>query len=349
MTRDHGSAVRSAPVEAFVRLPHSWCGASLDGILQVAEAAEALGFAGVSVQDHILSGKAVAPCGHRHLEDDRMVLEPLTTLSFVAARTSRVRLLTGVLVLPFRHPIWVAKTAGTLDVLSKGRLVLGVGVGAPRGRATDGVQNMGPHADIATRESALFELPGPRGRLMDESLEALDRLWRDESATYHGELFDFEGVDLRPQPVQRPRPPIWVGGRADAAHRRAALLADAWFPSQASVEVLAAGRARVLEIAASAGRPEPRFGVNLFVSIDRDGEAARAVVRDGLGHRFRTEAGLFESSLAGTPAEVRDRMLEYVAAGCSAFDLKILPLTLDETLAQMELFARDILPSVSAA
>jgi len=117
MTRDHGSAVRSVPVEAFVRLPHSWCGASLDGILQVAEAAEALGFAGVSVQDHILSGKAVAPCGHRHLEDDRMVLEPLTTLSFVAARTSRVRLLTGVLVLPFRHPIWVAKTAGTLDVL----------------------------------------------------------------------------------------------------------------------------------------------------------------------------------------------------------------------------------------
>ncbi len=346
---DHPPVVRSAPVEVFVRLPHSWCGASLDGILQVAEAAEALGFAGVSVQDHILSGHAVAPCGHRHLEDDRMVLEPLTTLSFVAARTSRVRLLTGILVLPFRHPIWVAKTAGTLDVLSKGRLILGVGVGAPRSRTTDGVQNMGPHADIASRESALFKLPGSRGQIMDESLEALDRLWRDESASYHGELFDFDGVDLRPQPVQRPRPPIWVGGRAEAAHRRAALIADAWFPSQASVEVLAAGRARVLEMAATADRPAPRFAVNLFVSVDRDGDLARDVIRDGLGHRFRTEAGLFESSIAGTPAEVRDRMLAYVDAGCSAFDLKILPLTLDETLAQMELFAREVLPTVMSA
>jgi alkanesulfonate monooxygenase SsuD/methylene tetrahydromethanopterin reductase-like flavin-dependent oxidoreductase (luciferase family) len=184
---------------------------------------------------------------------------------------------------------------------------------------------------------------------MDESLEALDRLWTDGAASYHGDLFDFDGVDLRPLPVQRPRPPIWVGGRADAAHRRAALLAEAWFPSQASVDVLATGRASVLAIAASADRPVPRFGVNLFASVDHDGDAARDVIRDGLGHRFRSPALLFESTLAGTPAEVRDRMLEYVAVGCSAFDLKILPLTLDETIAQMELFARDILPSVTAA
>lgn len=346
---DRAPASRTVPVEAFVRLPHSWCGTSLDSVIAVAEAAEALGFAGVSVQDHVLSGPAVAPCGHRHFEDDRMVLEPLSTLSFVAARTSRVRLLTGVLVLPFRHPIWVAKTAGTLDVLSRGRLILGVGVGAPRGRSTDGVQNLGPHADIASRESALFDLPGPRGRVMDESLEALDRLWGEGPASYHGELFQFADVDLRPLPVQRPRPPIWIGGRAAAAHRRAALLADAWFPSQASVEVLATGRANVLSIAEAAGRPAPRFGVNLFASVDADGDTAREVVRDGLGHRFRSPALLFESTLAGTPADVRDRMLEYVAAGCTAFDLKLLPLTLDETLAQMELIAGKVLPSISAA
>ena len=346
---ERSSTARTTPVEVFVRLPHAWCGASLDAIVQVAEAAEALGFAGVSVQDHLLSGPAIAPCGHRHREDDRMVLEPLATLSFVAARTSRVRLLTGVLVAPFRHPIWIAKTAATLDVLSRGRLVLGVGVGAPPGRTTDGIQELGPHADIATRESALFQLPGPRGRVMDETLEALDALWADGPASYHGRLFDFEGVDLRPLPVQRPRPPIWVGGRADAALRRAALLADAWFPSQASVEVLAAGRASVLAMAAGADRPAPRFGVNLFASIDPDGDAARDTIRDGLGHRFRSPALLFESTLAGTPAEVRERMLEYVAAGCTAFDLKLLPLTADETVAQMGSLAREVLPAVTAA
>ncbi|MGH2406515.1 MAG: LLM class flavin-dependent oxidoreductase [Candidatus Limnocylindrales bacterium] len=343
------AAFEPAPAEVFIRLPHSWCGASIEGVERVAAAAEALGFDGVSVQDHILSSRGTSPCGHRHDGDDRAVLEPLATLSYVAARTTRVKLLTGVLVIPFRNPIWVAKTAGTLDVLSNGRLVLGVGVGWPKARISDGVQLMGLHADLASRESALFDLPGPRWKVMNESLEALDRLWCDDVASYQGELIHFEAIDMRPQTVQRPRPPIWIGGRADAALRRAALLADAWFPSQASVAVLAAGRRRAIEMADAAGRPAPRFAVNLFVSVDRDGDAAREIVRDGLGHRFKTEELLFDSTIAGTPGEVRERMAAYVAAGCSAFDLKILPLATDETLAQVELLAREVLPALHSS
>jgi probable F420-dependent oxidoreductase len=338
----------AAQVEVFVRLPHSWCGASLDGVIRVAEAAEALGFDGVSVQDHMLSSRGTSPCGHNHAGDDRDVLESLATLAYVAARTERLKLLTGVLILPFRGPFWVAKMAATVDVLSNGRLVLGVGVGWPRG-ATDRVQRMSLHADLARRETELFDPPGPRGKLMDESLEALDRLWSEGAATYDGELIRFEGVDLRPRPVQRPRPPIWIGGRADAAHRRAAILADGWFPSQASVGVLAAGRARTLELAAAAGRPAPRTAVNLFASVDPDGGVARDVVRDGLGHRFQTEAALFDATIAGSPAEVRDRMLAYIAAGCSAFDLKILPLATEPTLAQVDLIAREVLPAIREA
>jgi probable F420-dependent oxidoreductase len=300
------------------------------------------------VQDHILSSRGVSPCGHRHDGDDRDVLEPLATLSFVAAVTKRVKLLTGVVVLPFRNPLWVAKMAGTLDVLSNGRLVLGVGIGWPRSRSADGPQVMGRHADLASRETALFDLPGPRWKVMNEWLEALDVLWRDDVATYEGELIRFEGVDLRPRPIQQPRPPIWVGGRAEAVRRRAALLADGWFPSQASVEVLAAGRDEVLAFARSAGRPEPRFAVNMFVSVDADGNVARDVIRDGLGHRFQTEAGMFGATLAGNPDEVRDRMRAYVDAGCSAFDLKILPLSTADTLRQVERLARDVLPAVRA-
>jgi alkanesulfonate monooxygenase SsuD/methylene tetrahydromethanopterin reductase-like flavin-dependent oxidoreductase (luciferase family) len=340
--------VPNAP-KVFVRLPHSWCGASVDGVLRVAEAAESLGFDGVSVQDHILSSRGTSPCGHAHDGDDRDVLESLSTLAFVAARTSRVKLLTGVLVAPFRHPIWVAKAAGAVDVLSGGRLVLGVGIGWPGGRSTDPLQKMSLHAQLARRESDLFVLPGPRAKLMDEWLTALDLLWREDVASYEGELIRFEGVDLRPRPVQRPRPPIWIGGRADPVLRRVALLADGWFPSQASVEVLAAGRARVLEMAEAAGRPTPRFAVNLFVSVDRDRELARDVVRDGLGHRFQTEEGLFASTIAGTPADVVERMRAYIAAGCSAFDLKILPLATAPTLRQVELLARDVLPAFRSA
>jgi probable F420-dependent oxidoreductase len=330
--------------EVFVRLPHSWCGASADAVVRVADAAERLGFDGVSVQDHVLAAHGVAPCGHRHAGDDRNVLESLATLAYVAARTTRVKLLTGVLVVPFRNLVWVAKTGATIDVLSGGRFILGVGVGAPRGRRTDGVQNMGPHADISSRETALFDLPGPRGVLMDEALEALHLLWTEDAPSYRGSQIRFEGVDLYPKPIQRPRPPIWVGGRADAAIRRAATLADGWFPSQASIEVLAEGRARVLAQAAAAGRPTPVFGVNLFLAADRDAAVARDVIRDGLGHRFRTEEGLFDATISGTPAEVARRMSAYVAAGCSVFDLKMLPHTGDSTITQMELLADEVLP-----
>jgi alkanesulfonate monooxygenase SsuD/methylene tetrahydromethanopterin reductase-like flavin-dependent oxidoreductase (luciferase family) len=254
--------------------------------------------------------------------------------------------LTGVVVLPFRHVIWVAKTGATLDAVSGGRLVLGVGIGAPRTRMTDGVQNLGPHAAISARETALFDLPGPRGQLMDESLRALDLLWTQDIATFEGEQVRFEGVDLMPKPVQRPRPPIWVGGRAEQAIRRAAVLADGWFPSQASVSVLAEGREVALAAARQAGRPEPRFGINMFIAVGEDGEAARDVVRDGLGHRFRGEQALFESTIAGSPAEIAGRMRDYVDAGCSVFDLKFLPHTGDASVAQMELLAGSVLPAV---
>jgi alkanesulfonate monooxygenase SsuD/methylene tetrahydromethanopterin reductase-like flavin-dependent oxidoreductase (luciferase family) len=237
----------------------------------------------------------------------------------------------------------------TIDQLSNGRLILGVGIGAPRSRQTDGVQNLGPHADISARETALFDLRGRRGELMDEALEALHRLWTHDTASFLGEQIRFESVDLVPRPVQQPRPPIWVGGRVEAAITRAATLADGWFPSQASIAVLAEGGARVRRLAAEAGRPPPTLGVNLFAALDRKGDQARGIVRDGLGHRFRTEDGLFGATLAGTPDEVAERMLGYVAVGCSVFDLKFLPHRGPDSVRQMELLAQDVLPAVRAA
>ena len=334
--------------EIFIRLPHSWCGASIAGVGEVAAAAEELGFDGVSVQDHILSSSGTSPCGHHHDGDDRMVLEPIATLSYVAARTRRLKLVTGVIVLPFHHVVRLAKSAATLDVLSGGRLVLGVGIGWPKRQLADATQRMSRHADLAGRETALFDLPGSRATRMDEALEALHRLWAAQPATLDGELIRFEGVDMRPLPVQQPHPPIWIGGRVDAVLQRVARWGDGWFPSQASVGTIASGRQRVLELAASLDRPAPRFAVNLFASVAADGDEARNVIRAGLGRRFTDDEALFASTIAGDPAAVVDRVREYHEAGVTALDLKILPLATGATLDQMRLLSAEVLPALAA-
>ena len=127
----------------------------------------------VSVQDHLLAGKSVAPCGHDHSGEDRAVFEGHTTLAYVAARTTRSRLIAGVYVLPYHNPIWLAKETSSLDALSKGRLIVGVGVGALRGRSQDKGQNLGAHRGVAVREFDAFGVEGHRGRMMDEYIRIL--------------------------------------------------------------------------------------------------------------------------------------------------------------------------------
>ena len=335
--------------EIFIRLPHSWCGASVAGVGEVAAAAEELGFDGVSVQDHILSSSGTSPCGHDHDGDDRSVLEPIATLSFVAARTRRLKLVTGVIVLPFHHVVRLAKSAATLDVLSGGRLILGVGIGWPKSRLADATQRMSRHANLAGRETALFDLTGSRATRMDEALEALHRLWAEEPATLDGDLIRFEGVDMRPLPAQQPHPPIWIGGRVDAVLQRVARWGDAWFPSQASVETIASGRRRLLELAEALDRPAPRSAVNLFASVARDRDGARATMRAALGRRFTGDEALFASTVAGNPTDVVNRVREYTAVGVTALDLKILPLATGATLDQMRLLAEEVLPALAAS
>lgn len=337
----------SGQVRLAVRLPHSWCIATLDAIIEVAELADELDM-DVSVQDHLLSDDTVAPCGHAHHGEDRTVFEGHTTLAYVAARTTRARLIAGVYVLPYRQPVWLAKETSSLDALSRGRLIVGVGVGALRGRAQDKGQNLGAHRGIAVREFDTFGVQGHRGRMMDEYIRILDMLWTQESASYEGEFVSFKDIDLFPKPVSRPRPPIWIGGRSEAAQDRAATLADGWFPSQPPVEVLAAGRERIARVSAEAGRPMPSLGINIFAAVDADGDRARDAMRDSLGHRFEGDGPLFDATLAGTPDEVRAHMQRYVDAGVTTFDLKYLPLTLASTTRQMRVLADEVLPSLTS-
>jgi len=336
-------------VRFAVRLPQSWCVADRDALCAVADLADELGM-DISVQDHLLADSSVSPCGDAHPAggEDRTVFEAHTTLAFLAARTERARLIAGVYVLPYRHPVWLAKETSSLDALSNGRLVVGVGVGALRGRAEDKGQDLQAHGGIAVREFDTFAIHGHRGRMMDEYIRVLDALWTQEVATYEGEFVRFEGIDIFPKPVTKPRPPIWVGGRSDAAISRAGRLGEAWFPSQAPVEVIEAGGSELARIARAAGRPTPAMAANLFVSVMADGDATRAAMRDALGHRFRGDEALFSAALAGTPDEVRAHVQRYVDAGVTTFDLKYLPLTVEQTLTQMRVVATEVVPGITA-
>ena len=175
-------------------------------LVQVTQACEAAGFDYVAVCDHVAVPAAQADAMSTSWWDT------VATLSYLAAVTERVRLLSHVYVLPYRHPLVVAKAWATLDALSGGRAILGVGAGHVEGEF-DALEV--PYAD--------------RGRLLDEAIDAVRAALADEFASHHGERWRFEGLGQRPRPVQSALP-IWVGGSSQPALRRAAERGDGWLP-----------------------------------------------------------------------------------------------------------------------
>jgi probable F420-dependent oxidoreductase len=180
--------------------------ASIEDLAQIAEAADRLGYHHLTCSEHI-----ALPAAERERRGTRY-WDPLATLGYLAARTQRIRLATHVLVLAYHHPLEIAKRYGTLDTVSNGRLVLGVGVGSLK-----------EEFDLI---GAPFDNRGPRG---DDALRALRAALSDPEPTYHGEFYSFSGMVVDPCAVQD-RVPIWIGGRTLRSLRRAATLADGWAP-----------------------------------------------------------------------------------------------------------------------
>ncbi len=164
-----------------------------------AEEIEQLGFDILFYRDHVLWHSPV--------------LDPFTMLGAFAARTTIIKLGTGVLLLPLRNPTLVAKMIATLDWLSNGRAILGVGVGGE-------FQKEYEACGISLRE---------RGRRANEGLQVIKALWTNSAATIAGTFSEFEDASMAPRPLQQPHPPIWVGGRVDAALKRAGQYGDGWF------------------------------------------------------------------------------------------------------------------------
>jgi probable F420-dependent oxidoreductase len=206
-------------MDYVVGMPGAGPLATPDAMLTFARHIEDLDFSHLGVADHIVIPRNVES-RYPYTEDGKFVggsgeaFEQFTTLSFLAGQTSKVRLLTTITVLPHRGPLQTAKSVATLDVLSGGRLSLGVGVGWMR-------------EEFNVIGARTYD---HRGALSNEYLEAFIELWTSDNPTFAGKYFQFSNIYFEPKPIQKPYPPIWVAGESPPAIRRAARFGDVWFP-----------------------------------------------------------------------------------------------------------------------
>jgi probable F420-dependent oxidoreductase len=280
-------------------------------VLEVTCEAEALGYDAIWTTDHVLIPRQFPePYGH--------ILEALVTLAYVAPLTQRVRLGISVLVLPQREPVLVAKQIATLDYLSGGRLILGVGAGWAEGEFRF--------------LRARFDDRGPR---MDEYLRVLRTLWREPEPQLEGAYVRISDALFSPRPVQPHGPPIWIGGSSPAALRRAAELGDGWHPVGVSPAAVADGMRRIRELAK---------GRRVIGTL-----RIRVAVGRTLPEQ-RNASGQPLAALSGSPDELIERLEAYRVAGVEELALHFGD-TNDRAslLADMRRFADEVRPRVRAA
>ncbi|MBI2156921.1 MAG: TIGR03619 family F420-dependent LLM class oxidoreductase [Candidatus Rokubacteria bacterium] len=232
------------------------------------------------------------------------VLEPMTTMAAVAARTTRLKFGPSVLIAPFRAPVLAARELAMLDYLSQGRVLPAVGVGVEQEREFHA-------AGVPFKE---------RGRRTDEAIQIMRRCWAEPEVTFAGQFWTLDRVTVLPRPLQQPLP-LWIGGNSEAAMRRAGRLGDGWIPSFIAPEPFRAGVDKTLAFAAEAGRTVPgdHFGALVYYGFDRDPAAARARAAPYIPKGRVDDATLAACTAFGPPAVLVERLEQYVRAGGSKF------------------------------
>jgi probable F420-dependent oxidoreductase len=232
--------------------------ANAENILGVAKRAEALGFDSLWSSDHVVMPARVAsrypysPTGEFLVPTDATWFDPFMPLAAIASVTTRVRLGTSVVIVPYRNPLVLAKMVASLDRLCHGRLILGCGAGWMK------------------EEFDALGVPfQERGARMDESLDIMRILWREGAGTFQGRFYRFADMHLTPKPVQTPHPPIWIAGSSDAALRRTLRRGDGWHPTRVGPEDFRARVATLRDMAAREGKELGRLALCPKTSYDR--------------------------------------------------------------------------------
>ena len=313
------------PVTFGCSLPSRGPMSSPESLRSLAQRSEALGFDSIWVSDHIILPRQVesfypyAADGVATFKPDESYYEPLAALNFLAGCTQRVRLGTHVLILPYRNPVLTAKILATLDVLSGGRVILGVGVGW-----------------MEEEFKALgLDTYHERGAVTDEYIQLYKELWAKDEPVFNGKYHQISGVGFQPKPVQKPHPPIWIGGHTGPAIRRAAKYGDGWMPiglrppANLEPEELAEKIARLRTLTVQAGRAEDAVQVTFSTDVI-----------------FDKSAGPSRRMVSGRPEQIAADLRQYQDLGVSNFILTFPAQEATEMRESMEQFSREVMPLI---
>lgn len=334
-------------IQFGVRVPNSGPLAEIKNIVKAAREAERMGFDSIWVHDHVVWSSEM----HRHhissgateaVREDQEAnfFESLTTLAYLGAETKKITLGVACLVMPCRNPIYAAKQTASLDWLCNGRLIVGVGLGSK-----------------ATRESSEFEVFGvpseKRGDRTDEYIEAMKAIWVQPLASYQGKYISFQNAEVFPKPMQKPHPPVWVGGWMDLAAKRAGKYGEGWIPGWLSPKEMKRG----CEILSKTAKENGRDPSKITIAIEKLATIARTH-EDGLNlalPTIRASSNSYERDvddvqfaldrhIFGSVDDVRRRVDEFIEAGVQHFELKIIYPSMESLFEQMALWSREILP-----
>ncbi len=301
-----------------------------DNLVALAQHADALGFSYLGFSDHVVIARKIdsrypySESGDWPGVATGYCLEQLSCLAYAAAVTKRIRLLTSVMVIPHRPAVLTAKTLATIDVLSKGRVTVGVGVGW-----------------MAEEMAALGSPPyEQRGAASNEYIRAFRTLWRDEKPAFDGRHVKFQDIMFEPKPVQRPGLPIWVGGEGAAARKRAGELGDGWYPTirnpkepLADPAAFAAALADVRRHASAAGRDPQTIDVAMFAP----GYSLGAPQKDRDGKRL---------AFTGSADEIASEARAFKAIGVRHINVGFESTDLGDAMRKLERLAKEVQPMV---
>lgn len=294
-------------------------------MIEFVRRAEQLNFFCVTVADHIVIPKNIAS-PYPYTQDKQFPgaghhIEQMTVMSFLAGATQRIRFVTSVMIAPYRPPIVTAKMLSSLDFLSGGRVIVGLGVGWMREE---------------------FELVGAppfseRGRITDEYIKIFRELWTKDEPAFKGDYCSFSDLTFLPKPVRKRRIPIWIGGHSRRALRRAAELGDGWHPigGVPSIPLEPEDLERKLELLGDYARAAGREAKEIRVAFKASGFDRGKESRPGRRRRF-----------TGSAEEIAADMRAYQKVGVDCLILDVRSPDRSETLERMEWLAREVLPQV---
>ena len=307
-----------------LHLPASTATVKAEDLVRFAQQAEALGFYCLTVADHVIVPRDIS-VPYPYTVDGKYPgtgyhLETLMTMGFLAGSTKRIRFATSVMIAPYRNPIVTAKMLASLDVLSKGRVIVGLGVGWMK-------------EEFENLNAPAYE---ERGKVTDEYIRAFRELWSSDNPKFNGKYCQFSNIVFLPKPVQKPGIPIWIGGHSKQALRRAGELGDGWHPIGGVPTIPLEPEDVKKDFALLAGYAQ---------KAGRDPKSLRVALKGSLFDREKKIDGR-RRRFMGTAEEIAGDIRDYGAAGVDTMIFDVRRPSINETLERMEWMANEVFPNI---